>query len=298
MSYNYGEIISSSEMSSDPRLVTLLGSAGLTEVDIQIFDNLRNQGMSVFIHGSIVAKRLTPKSDIDFSIIGKLEDLSPKLIDTLIPNICSVSEYRNVDYYSTSIVSQNGRKLSLHISEPDFRDNHPANIPYSTEYRTDRHSKQGDRKYFLPGVDRAGVIHLINFVCSDETINGINGTFTNIPQTGRFTLDGNSVYVGDEKANSMSIDKVIKISQDGKVSDEITHSEADVMILGLEFDKMQSDTPLYNDPSATKRYVYNPTKRCMDFVGEFSGNDPNAVTQRLFSELAKYWNIIKPNKTR
>lgn len=283
----------------NPRMTAMLGSAGLAAVDFQLFDRLYQQGQSVFVHGSIIADRITEKSDIDFTVIGNMQDISPELRETLMPGLAAVERQRSVDYISTSIISQSGRKISMHMSEPDFRDTHPlTDKPYATEYRPGIHAKVGPRKYFLAGADRDGNTRLLNFVTESDMIGNDGSTVTDIPQTGRLTLKGNAVYINGKVKPNMTVDEVVRLRADGKPDTMSTADSEEVMILGLEFDKMLSDTSMYNDPDAEQRYVKNPVTRSMDAVGEFTATDPAVITNRLFGELANHWSKVKPNKPR
>jgi hypothetical protein len=282
----------------NPAIITLLGSAGLTAVDLQFFDSLREQGQTIFVHGSIVADRMSPSSDVDFTVIGELSDLAPDLRDTLMPGLITAYETANIDYVSTSFLSQGGRKISLHMSEPSFRESSPSSHPFATEYRPARHAKKNDRKYFLPGVDRDGTIHLINFLCHSSPVESDGSTITDTPQTGQLLLKGDTFFVEGKVKPGITADAVVKIRPDGSVTEALSEDISEIMILGLEFDKMQSDTALYSNADAVERYVKAPSRRSMEAVGVFTKTDPEVMTQRLFSELAKYWPQMKPNKSR
>lgn len=283
----------------NPRVAAMLASAGLTAVDFQLFDRLQEHDQSVFVHGSIIANRITDKSDIDFTIIGNLETMSPELHETLMPGLLAIKALHRVDYTSTSIRSQHGRKISMHISEPDFRETYPhINRPYATEYRPGIHAKSGPRKYFLPGADREGNIRLVNFLSESEAVGTDGSTITDIPQTGILKIKDNSVYINDREKSNITADQFIRLTTDGEPDLTVTTAPEEIMILGLEFDKMLSDTSMYNDPDAEQAYVKQPMARSMKAIGEFTQTDPNVVTNRLFSELAKHWAKVKPNKSR
>jgi hypothetical protein len=245
-----------------------------------------------------MAGRLSPSSDVDFSIIGEVNDIAADLRDTLMPGLITADKMANIDYVSTSFQSQGGRKISLHMSEPSFRENSPNGTPFATEYRPARHAKSTDRKYFLPGVDRDGTIHLINFLCNSSPVGSDGSTITETPQTGQLMMKGKSLFSEGKVKSNVTADTVIRIRPDESVVTEVSEDIAEIMILGLEFDKMQSDTALYSDPSADERYVKMPSKRSIEAVGKFTKTDPEVITQRLFGELAKYWSQVKPNKSR
>ncbi len=287
----------------NPRIATLLGSAGLTAVDLQFFDRLHDHGQSVFVHGSIMADRLTPTSDVDFTVVGEFSDISPDLRDFLMPGLVAARGIHRVDYVSTAIRSQHGRKVSLHMSEPSFRENYPTTEkPFATEFRPGRHAKSGDRKYFLPGIDQSGSIHLIDFLCRSDRIGQDGSTITDIPQTGRLVLSGKSIYMEDKEKSNIIANEVIKIRPDEELDSESSDYDTEVMVLGLEFDKMQSDTLMYNnsapDLESEQRFVQAPSRRSLEAVGEFAQLDPTVVVQQLFGALAKYWPQIRPHKSR
>lgn len=284
----------------NPRIISLLGGAGLTAIDLQLFDRLHQQGMAVFAHGSIVVNRIRPQSDIDFTVIGHRKDMSSELRDTLMPGLEAAEEYSgSIDYISTSMRSQAGRKISLHISEPLFRAEYPRlDKPYATEYRPGQHAKTGARKYLLSGVDRDGGTQLINFLCQSHPVGQDGGTITDTPQTGLITLEGNTVYVGGNKHPSITAEEIVHLRSNGEIIDRESAISEEVMILGLEFDKMQSDTPVYIDPQAEGQFVKEPITRSMEAIGEFSGTDPSVMTRRLFDGLATHWHLFKPNKSR
>ena len=206
---------------------------------------------------------------------------------------------RVVDYYSTSLVSQSKRKLSLHLSEPVFRDSLPkVDEPFATEYRPGRHAKPGPRDYFLSGVNKKGDTYLVNFSSESVTLPDGSSTLTDTPQTGILTLDDKNVVVrGDVKPGIRSKD-IIRISSSGKASTIAKPSSEEIMLLGLEYDKMQLDTPLYNDPNSQERYVIDPTARNLHAIGEFTQRDPSVVASEMLNALATYWNRFKPNKSR
>lgn len=285
----------------NPQITTMLGSAGLTAIDRQLFDNLYQQNHAIFVHGSIIANRIKPTSDIDFTIVGAHEDMPADIRDTLIPGFLAAKSLRAIDYVSTSIQSQKGRKISMHISEPDFRETYPRiDKPYATEYRPAKHAKSGDRKYFLPGITREGDIRLINFLCISDAIGHDGSTVTDVPQTGHVVVKGDSIFTGDDNQPHPSIraDGIIRIKSTGELDEVPADSAEEVAILGLEFDKMMSDTSMYNDAYAEQWYVKDPAARSMAVVGEFAQTDPSVVTNRLFDELAKHWSKVKPHKQR
>lgn len=283
----------------NPKIITLLGSAGLNVVDFQLFDRLYQQNFSVFVHGSIMADRIKPASDIDFTVIGEFEDMSAELRDTLMPGLPGVQSLRSIDYVSTSVRSQDGRKISMHISEPAFRETQPlVDKPFATEYRPGQHAKDTPRTYFLSGADRDGNIRLINFLSQSHAVSDDGSTVTDIPQTGHLVVKNGKIFVKDKEKIGVTAQDVIRLQPDGTHDERPADHADEVMILGLEFDKMNSDTPMYKDPSAEQRFVTSPSTRSMEALGAYTRSDPATVTNRLFGELARHWSKIKPHKAR
>lgn len=141
-------------------------------------------------------------------------------------------------------------------------------------------------------------MRLINFMCESETVGDDAGTLTDIPQTGVFTLKGSDVYIDGKVKSNMVASEVIRLSQTGDLQEEDSLNAEEVMILGLEFDKMQSDTSMYKDSDAELRFVERPTVRSLKAVGEFTKTDPNIASGRMLDALAQHWSKVKPNKSR
>lgn|SRR3989344_1380036 len=108
----------------DGEIAKLLDVAGLMSPDLQIFHDLRAHGFSTFVHGSVLNSELRDVSDVDFAIIGDFANISPALRDQLIPD-ADDGLLKTIDYISVSKSSAQGRRMSLHIEKPDFRDEYP-----------------------------------------------------------------------------------------------------------------------------------------------------------------------------
>lgn len=286
----------------NPKVSALLGAAGLNSIDFQLFDILNQRGFSTFVHGSIMQNRIKPSSDIDFTVIGSFDHIPEDLRDVLAPGLFrgGVREHGSIDYVSTSVKSQTGRKISMHISEPSFRENHPLlDQPYAVEYRPGIHAKSGPRNYFLAGANRMGETRLVNFVCESQVLDDKVSTLTSIPQTGKLIIKGNDMIVNGRMMSNIKIHDTIRLRNDDTIDYTMPlDSPEEVMILGLEFDKMCSDTPMYNDIESENRFVKTPAMRCMERIGEYTETDPSAITRRLFGQLAVHWAKVKPNKGR
>ena len=285
----------------NPQVTALLGSAGLNAVDMQLFENLRNQGFTSFVHGSIMQNRIRPGSDVDFTIIGKsINEMDPELRDTLIPGVLAAKSLgRRIDYISTSVLGQSGRKLSLHISEDSFRESYPVlDKPFASEFRSGQHAKSGPRAYFLPAADQSGNTRLINFVSESTSIGGDGSTITDIPQTGILEVAGDSLVTDGQIKQSVRVDKIFRLNAEGQLEDYPADSPEKLVILGLEHDKMVSDTPLFNDDKAFERLVRQPAQRSEEAIGQFAAINPAVLVKQLYRDLAQYWPKVKPNKPR
>ncbi len=292
------------EHKENPMVAALLGSVGLTAVDLQLFRTLKVEcGASILIHGSLMENRFRDKSDIDFTVIGNLDAIPEDIRDTLMPRSLDAAAIANIDYISTSTIGQQGRKLSLHFSNPSFRMGYATSgQATANEYRPAKHAKTGARNYLLPTMSEDNDILLVNFACGSESINNGQGSITTTPQTGRFTIDGELIYAEDNHDTpAMEAANIIKITTNGDVSRGPQKKSVEVVVLGLEFDKMQSDTPLYRDSFTNgeyELYVTNPIRRSMQMVEDYTGINSTVATKSLFEALGKYWSEIKPNKTR
>lgn len=292
----------SSELHIDnPQLVAVLGAAGITAVDIELFRSLSEKGFSVYIHGSVAENRIRATSDIDFSVIGNFSNLPLDVRDTIMPGLGRASETDRVDYVSTSMRSQNGRKLSLHISEPQFRHDYPTiERPFATEYRPALHKKIGTRSYVLAAADKSGHVHLMDIMCSGNQFED-GAALTQTPQTGLFPILGAAIIDGEKPHETMTVRHLLRIQPNGDVVEDphVSSEEPyEVMSLGLEYDKMQSDTPLFPDHEKDTENVRQPMARSMDAVAEFTSTEPSVITSRMMDGLAQHWYKFKPNKPR
>jgi hypothetical protein len=123
------------------------------------------------------------------------------------------------------------------------------------------------------------------------------GRTTTIPQTGEFMIDGADVYLPDGQKVDMEVVGAVKISPNGTAEHGIGE-EFRTMVLGLEFDKMHSDTPVFRDNEGYEEYVLKPIDRSKQLIGEYVGRDGGVVVRTLFEELSRFWKDFKPNKQR
>jgi hypothetical protein len=263
---------------------------------MQTLNDFRDQGFAILVHGSTVKGLATARSDIDFSMIGAqtfselAARFAPELSDYGVPEI---------DYISTGIISENGRKISIHASLPAFRETYPTkDRPYAVEYRPQNNAKSGARRYFLPAIAKDKSIRLINFECSSETIGENSGTITEIPQTGKITIKGDTIFSGDKRLTMLAAE-IIRLTIDGETDSSMSSDTAEELaILGLEEDKIRCpEVPLYDDWHA-QRYVTEPIARSEKFIGAFIESDPEPTIRELYRQLAIYWPKVKPNKSR
>ena len=294
--------IETRNFSEDPRISAMLGSAGITALDMELFHSLRERDFSVFLHGSLVQKEgvVGATSDVDFSLVGEYASLPKDLIDTIAPRFSEINQIYPVDYMSSSFFSRGGRKMSLHFNSPDFRRCYASGetgTQVAREYRPARHAKKDPRDYLLPGIDQSGNVRLLNFRCTSRMAEIALGRTTTIPQTGEFMIDGADVYLPDGQKVDMEVVGAVKISPNGTAEHGIGE-EFRTMVLGLEFDKMHSDTPVFRDNEGYEEYVLEPIDRSKQLIGEYVGRDGGVVVRTLFEELSRFWKDFKPNKQR
>ena len=277
----------------------MLHKADLGPDDFDLLSLIHDAGFASFMHGSIVLDRISPTSDVDFTLIGELGNLPPDIRHRLLPGAAAVRSLVGIDYISTSTIGQNGRKLSIHASHPEFRGQMPIEgKPYALEYRPGTHAKKGARKYFLAGTDIRGGTYLVDFRCESRTADDEGGTITATPQTGLMILEGSNVATVDGvPLPGISANRVMYVDQEGKAQENI-NPEEEIAILGLEFDKMRLERPLLSNPEYRKKYLDNPLERSGQLLADYSGDRPEAVTQRLMGHLANHWSKVKDGKPR
>lgn len=244
----------------------LLENAGMTSRDLQPFDELRREGFSIFLHGSIIVGEFGEGSDLDFSIIGDLSKIPTSFKEKFLPEVGNEILQR-VDYVSIAAIAENGRKLSMHIKTPEFRLNYPdMNKPYSLEYRPENHTKNGARSYLLPGIDSNKNVYLYNLICPQELSTG--GKINYIPQVGILRILG--VTATPKMTPSILYGAEHFATLDMKTGSPITDGldkEVDIILLGLEFHKMMSETSFMN--SDVDKYAIKPIRRAIRVIGEF-----------------------------
>lgn len=267
----------------------LLDAAGLTTEDMRVFHALQRENYSIYIHGSLVNGELGPSSDVDFAVIGELSDLPPAVAKDLHLELDEdITEI--IDYVSASMVSQNGRKMSFHLEKPELRENYPnVNAPIACEYRPASHAKKhGKNRYLLNAIDQNQNIYLLNVSCPQGVYGG--GTINAIPQTGIFTMEDNQIKGGEKSPIPFIVEHISSTSIDGQPS-LYTGSRTEIMLLGLEFDKMLCDVPLLHRDQS--KHISEPIKRTINAVDKFIDDDSGALIYQLHKDLTAYRSIIK-----
>jgi len=159
--------------------------------------------------------------------------------------------------------------------------------PYAREYRSIFNAKKrGVSKYLLCGVDRQNNIYVSYFTCPQESYT--HGTVNIIPQTGLFRVVRGSAVAGKEPAVSFPVEHVAIIdATTGVTSTSPLAHEVEILLFGLEFDKMRSDRALFSGGSG--RYVELPLQRTVEIIGRFLGGNPDQHIDECFKQLSKYW---------
>lgn len=276
----------------------LLEKANLGPDDFSLLSHIYDAGYATFLHGSITRSKITDRSDVDFTLVGELSDLPADVRRKLLPGAAAVRSLIGIDYISTGLIGQYGRKMSIHLSQPEFRSHAPGEHgPFAQEYRPGTHAKKGRRHYFLAGADTRGGTYLIDFHCDGRVADDEGGTITATPQTGIVTLEDKVVTHEGVPLPGISAQRVIYVASNGRVEDGIKPHE-EVAILGLEFDKMREEIPLSGNPKHFAMYVEGPRERSKQLLAEYTGVSPDSITQRLMGHLAEHWHKVKDGKPR
>ncbi len=262
------------EAKAQGRALQLLTTDGVTTKDLVPIRRMQDAGFSVFMHGSgITTGKLGAESDVDFVIIGALGSLpstiSEELTPTLKPHIVD-----QIDYVSTSQRAGNGRKLSYHLQNPEFRENQPA-IPYGREYRSASHLKPSTKNsYAFGAVDREGNHHVISLSCPKKDVE--DGVVTHTPQTGTFHIDNDYAVPEDLQDNSFTVFQVGELTTLVRSPLEVVEKPKELVVFGLELTKMAEDVPLdeRTTDEAYDQFVVQPLRRSMKLVEDFTGLDP------------------------
>jgi len=266
----------------------LLERAGFSEADVDFLKDLKDKKFSVFLHGSGTADELTEGSDIDFAIIGSFEDL-PEDIKRMVDTVEGDDSVANIkiDYVSTSRIAENDRKISLHYVRDEFRKRQPnSERPYAYEFRSQEHiKKEGRNMYILSCVGKNEQISLFRFTCPQIECDG--GVVNIIPQTGVFNIDGDKKVATASDGMEFSIEDIEKYSDKKPVSSEL-------LVIGLEFDKMYTERPVFLEDKGVDEYVNLPLQRTYKEVKEWIvGGDECRVVDESLILLADNWDMRK-----
>lgn len=243
----------------------------LSEADLQIIDDLRNQGAAVFMHGTGVTGSIRANSDIDFTAIG-----NSKLVFAGLPDNLPTS----INYFSTKGLGSSGRPISIHLQTPDFRAGY-LDHPYAAEYRN-KPKNGGKSNYWISNFTNNGEYFLLKLSCPSLSVE--SGVINFTPQTGMFKVSSGQLIPQTSNNGHVNFDIDPQVYVVNLTSQEITPIElreldgTDVVSLGLELSKMLSDTPRGDkEKELMKPYVWKPIKGVMDFVYNQSGLDPTQV---------------------
>lgn len=247
---------------------------GIGHRDLGTIYQFADSGFAVFMHGSCVtANMLNNASDIDFAIIGDLRNIPRDIKDSFLPNI-SEDTLSHIDYASISHRASNGRKISMHVENPDFRESTPSK-PYAVEFRTTQFVKSDQPSaYIFGGVDRDSNTYLFSLTCPQLSTD--KGVFNFIPQTGLFSIDGDSATpICEAKVPQFGFKNLAAYDVNGREVTDSINSPKELMVIGLELNKMTEDVAFGEIQSAEEeRYVKGPIRRCLSLLQEYSGNEP------------------------
>lgn len=245
----------------NPKISKLFTESGITKSDLHIPLKLKDEGCSIFVHGSGITKgKLDSQSDIDFTIIGQTD------AEEYLPPI-SRALRSNVDYISFSTTTNHGRKLSYHYQNPEYRQTYPK-YPYATEYREYAEGRP-NKTYILGGVGRDG--EPLIFGMQGPRLAVDQGMVTITPQTGVYVFEENSAYPVDQPKAQFMIQRHAQFDEKTKSWKEWQQPDTqEILIFGLEMNKMTEDTPLIGYSSENTHLIYEPLARSMVEIEVFT----------------------------
>ncbi len=270
----------------DTGITKLLYRSGLQEEDTSFLNEFRKKGFSVLLHGSGTADEITETSDIDFAVIGDLQLLPNNLLRTLTNGSRTNILDRGIDYISLPHTAVDGRKMSMHYINDTFRKLQPQiNNPLAYEFRMHPHTKDdGISRYLLPMIDSSGDISLARFTCPQEVLQ--NGVINTVPQTGIFTT--NKEKATTQSGTSFDIEYVLPNSN--------TDDQTNVMVLGLEFDKMYTERAIFTGDDGIEEYAHLPLQRSYAAIGKYLGvSDACKIVDEALVILADNWSERRKN---
>jgi len=239
--------------------------------DLQIVDYLRDQGAAVFMHGTVVTGSISSSSDIDFTAIGNSE-----LVFADLPGNLPTS----ISYFSTKILGSSGRPISIHLQTPDFRADY-LNNSYAAEYRT-KPKNGGRSNYLISSFTNNGECFLLKLSCPFIPVE--SGVINFTPQTGKFKVSSDQLIPQASNNGYVSFGINPQVFTIDLSSKKITSIEIEklngisLILLGLEFSKMLSDTPFgIKEEESIRDYVWKPIKKVMDYIYNETGLNPTEV---------------------
>lgn len=220
-----------------PEVEELFRLAELSQQDIRTIRAIEKDSKLVCAHGSGITGQLSADSDLDLLVVT--DRLNQRIADQ------HGVDPSGVDYESTNIRGENGRKISLHYEQEEFRMNY-GERPIAVEFRDTAHSKRtAQSEYSLTGIGNEGY-YLIRFGCPKVVVDG-KGTYNITPQTGYFELNG---HRGVPLMDGLQDHHIFNILE-RRIIDPVTGQTYDaadvrdtVLLHGLESNKATNDIPI------------------------------------------------------
>ncbi len=251
----------------------ILLADGLDKKDLRVLDTLRDNGCVVFMHGSgMTAGKLSETSDIDFAVIGSIPQTPTEILQKHVIGL-DEEKQSEIDYVSFSTRASNGRKISIHLENPEFRSTYPDKST-ATEYRDGNNKKQaGKTSYVMGGADTKGTLYMMHVTCAQNEYN--DGILTTTPQTGIVKIPHRD---SDEQREKSLSNFIIKPIASIDTKQRIVHTPTlpdEILIFGLELNKMTEDAPIDpHDRFGKEVFVDKPLVRSLRKIEEYTDSDP------------------------
>ncbi len=262
-----------SAQSLSPR--SLIKKYGISDADTTILKEFEKKGFAIFMHGSgIRSERLDEASDIDFTIIGNRKHIPHEIIKN---HIGIIDEKNEIDYISFFTNAENGTKLSYHLQNPHYRGTYPEK-PFGLEYRSNKHKKSTENtSYIMSGVDKSNTIHIVEMTCPQK--HSANGVLTYTPQVGIYKMSDTTAAPITHSEIQFPVTPIASIQPDGDTIDYTADLPEEVILFGIELNKMTEDTPLKTDMIAFQKKVFieNPIIRTLGAIEKYIHNDPITI---------------------
>lgn len=262
------------ERISHRKLPEILEMDGITQREVAPLYELQESGFSVFMHGSgITAGKFDKKSDVDFAVIGDLTKIPRRVKGTFAQDIDD-SLLGKIDYFSMSQKASNGRKLSFHLQNPAFRMDYTTK-PYAIEYRTNLHKKHGGKNtYFLGGVSENGDMHIFTLTCPQTKYT--DGVINYTPQTSIFHIQDDRALPTKNLIPEFGFEGLVSLDRKtGELRAWEIDSPKELLVIGLELNKMTEDTPFGLTASPeSELYTTQPIRKSLDLIEDYTKKDP------------------------